>query len=188
MLGLGALALFSLLLAGANLAFFRNPRRQVPEGEQRVVAPADGRIVEVIKIEDPDGFVGAAWRVAIFLSVFDVHINRAPYSGRVRGIRSRGSKFLAAFNSDASELNVQTRMDIEGPDGTRIGVVQITGLIARRIVCYPTEGGAVVRGESYGLICYGSRMEIYLPADAQIRVQPGERVRAGETILAEVSG
>ena len=97
-----------LLAAVANLAFFRNPGRIMPAGEHRIVSPADGKVVEVCKLDDPDGFVGPALRVAIFLSVLDVHINRVPFSGRVRAIRTTGSRFLAAFNPDASERNVQT--------------------------------------------------------------------------------
>jgi phosphatidylserine decarboxylase len=176
----------SLVLAAANLAFFRNPRRRIPAGEHCVVAPGDGRVVEVTKLDDPDGFVGPAWRIAIFLSIFDVHIQRVPLSGRVKSIRKKGSRFLAAFQRDASERNVQTRMDIEGLHGTRISVVQIVGLIARRIICYAGEGGTLVRGEPYGLICYGSRLEIYLPLECEIAVSQGERVKGGQTVIAEV--
>ena len=174
-------------LAAANLAFFRNPRRAIPAGEQRIVSPADGRVVGVEKLDDPDGTLGPVWRVAIFLSIFDVHINRVPISGRVRAIRRKGGRYLAAFAKGASEHNVQTRMDIEAPGGLAVSVVQITGLIARRIVCYPSEGGTLVRGEPYGLICYGSRVEIYLPATAEVRVKRGDRVRGGKSIIAEVT-
>jgi phosphatidylserine decarboxylase len=175
-----------LLLGLGNLAFFRNPRRQVPEGEHRVVSPADGRVVEIARVEDPDGFVGSAWRIAIFLSIFNVHVNRVPLSGKVRAVRRRGAKFLAAFHRDASERNVQSRLDLEAPDGTRAAVVQITGLIARRIVSYPAEGDLLERGEPYGLICYGSRVELYLPERAEITVERGARVRGGRSVLAEL--
>jgi phosphatidylserine decarboxylase len=173
-------------LALANLAFFRNPRRVIPPGEHRVVSAGDGRVVEVAALEDPDDFVGPARRIAIFLSVFNVHINRVPFSGKVRAVRRRGGRFLAAFRSGASERNVQVRLDIEGPDGVRVGVVQIAGLIARRIVCYPSVGGTLERGEPYGLICYGSRMEVYVPIESEICVGLGDRVRGGETVIAEV--
>lgn len=179
-------ALVSLGLAAANLAFFRNPRRAAPGGEGSVVAPADGRVVEVARVEDPDGFVGPAWRIAIFLSVFNVHVNRAPLAGKVRALRRKGTRFLAAFAREASAQNVQARLDVEAADGTRWALVQITGLIARRIVCYAQEGDTLVRGEPYGLICYGSRVELYLPESARIAVAPGARVRAGATVLAEV--
>ncbi len=183
----GTAALVLLALAAANAAFFRNPRREIPQGEGVVVSPADGRVVEVVRCEDPAGFVGNAWRIAIFLSIFSVHVNRAPVSGKVRRVARSGNKFLAAFNSSASDLNVQSRMDLEAADGRRFSVVQITGLIARRIVAYAREGDTLERGQPYGLICYGSRVEIYLPADCQIRVKPGDRVRGGSSLIAEVS-
>ena len=179
------LALACLALAAANLAFFRNPRRSIPPGERLVVAPADGRVVEVAEVEDPGGFVGPAWRIAIFLSIFNVHVNRVPLAGKVRALRRSGSQFLAAFNPKASERNVQARIDLEAADGTRAAVVQITGLIARRILCYAREGDRLERGEPFGLICYGSRVELYLPRSAEIRVARGDRVRGGTTVLAE---
>ncbi len=173
-------------LSIGNLAFFRNPTRTPPPGETLLVAPGDGRVVEVIKTDGDDEFVGPAWKVAIFLSVFNVHINRSPITATVKAIRQKGSQYLAAFNGDASELNVQTRMDLETDSGLRISVVQITGLIARRILCYAETGQRLERGESYGLIRYGSRMEIYLPVQADIRVAKGDRVRGGSTVIAEV--
>lgn len=174
------------VLALGNLAFFRNPRRRAPAGEQWLLAPADGKVVEAGPATDPDGFVQNAQRVAIFLSVLNVHVNSAPVSGKICGKRKSGNKFLAAFNPEASARNVQSRLDIESESGMRLSVVQITGLIARRIVSYPEVGDALVRGEPYGFICYGSRMEVYLPADVALRVQPGDRVRAGASVIAEV--
>jgi phosphatidylserine decarboxylase len=178
--------LFLLALAVGNALFFRNPRRRPPDGERLVVSPADGRVMDVIRADDPGEFVGPAWRVGIFLSIFNAHVQRVPLSGKVRAVRQSGTRFLAAFNREASSRNVQTRLDVETDIGARIAVVQITGLIARRILCYPREGEALVRGEPYGLICYGSRVEIYVPASAQIRVQPGDRVRAGRTVITEI--
>jgi len=186
-LGMPWLALAGALLAAGNAAFFRNPRRLIPEGENLVVSPADGRVVEVARVADPDGFVANAWRIAIFLSIFNVHVNRAPLSGKVRAVRRKGSKFLAAFNKDASELNVQSRIDLETTAGLRTAFVQITGLVARRIVSFPKEGDQLLRGELYGLICYGSRVELYLPESATVRVQRGDRVKGGSSVLAEVS-
>jgi phosphatidylserine decarboxylase len=181
-----ALAALALLAAAANAAFFRNPKRSVPEDPRAVVSPADGRVVEVAEVEDPEGFVGKAWRIAIFLSVFDVHVNRAPLAAAVRAVRRGGTRFLAAFRPEASGANVRLRLDLETPGGLRAALVQITGLIARRIVCYANEGDPLVRGEPYGLICYGSRVELYLPVSSRIRVQAGDRVRGGESVLAEV--
>ncbi len=184
----GVLAATLGLLALANLAFFRNPTRRVPTGEGVVVAPADGRVVEVARVDDPEGLVENAQRVAIFLSVLNVHVNRAPLSARVRSIRRSGSEFLAAFNPKASSLNVQSRLDLEAESGARVAVVQITGLIARRIVSYPDEGERLERGQPYGLICYGSRVELYLPGDCKIVVTPGDRVRGGSSVVAEMAG
>lgn len=182
-LGAGLCALLALL----NTAFFRNPKRAVPEGETRIVAPADGKVVEVERVQDPDGHVADAWRIAIFLSIFDVHICYVPLSGKVRGIRRRGTQFRAAFRGDAGATNVQSRIDLEGADGTRVGLVQITGLIARRIVSYPDEGDLLVRGEPYGLMCYGSRVELYLPGAARPLVKVGDRVTGAASVLAELA-
>lgn len=181
---LAPLGWIALALAGPHLLFFRNPERELPVGEDLLLSPADGKVVEIARVEDP--FVGQAWRIAIFLSVFDVHINRAPCTGKIRKLDRSGSRYLAAFNGDASALNVQLRADLECASGLRTAVVQITGLIARRIVCYAQEGDVVERGAPYGLICYGSRVEFYFPAHAEVRVTQGERVRGGETVMAEV--
>lgn len=180
------LALALGLAAAANLAFFRNPHRLPPAGECLVVSPADGRVVEVSRLEAADEFVGRGWRIAIFLSIFNVHINRVPISGKVRGTSRAGQLFLAAFNPRASQLNVQLRLNIEAPTGARLGVAQVTGLIARRIVCYAREGDTVDRGDPYGLICYGSRVEVYLPEGSRILAKVGDRVRGAETVIAEV--
>jgi phosphatidylserine decarboxylase len=185
--GFPLVALFAIALAAANLAFFRNPKRTPPPGDGSVVAPADGRVVEVARVEDPDGFVAGAQRVAIFLSVLDVHVNRAPLAAKVRALRRSGTKFLAAFRADAGTRNVQLRMDLETPSGARLAVVQITGLIARRIVCYAREGDDLARGIAYGLICYGSRVELYLPATAEVRVRVGDRVKGGVSVIGEVA-
>ena len=174
-------------LTAFNFAFFRNPRRVAPVGDRLILAPGDGKVVEVTALEEPDPFVGAAQRVAIFLSVFDVHINHVPVSGKVRAVTRSGAKFKAAFNREASALNVQSRMDIEADNGARLSVVQITGLIARRIVCYAQEGDTLERGDPYGLICYGSRMELILPLECTVSVQRGQRVRSGESVIAEVA-
>jgi phosphatidylserine decarboxylase len=175
-----------LAIAGANLLFFRNPSRVPPPGEGRIVSPADGRVVEVASVEDPEGFVGPAWRVAVFLSLLDGHVQRAPIAGKVRAVRRRGGEFLAAFRPEASERNASTRIDLDAASGARIAVVQIAGIIARRILCYTGAGDDLGRGEPYGLICYGSRVELYVPAAASLGVRPGDRVRAGETVVAEV--
>ncbi len=181
----------ALLLAGLNLAFFRNPERVAPGGDRHLVSPADGRVVEVIETgsgeQRADDVVGPGYRIAIFLSVFNVHVNWIPISGKVQALRRSGSSFLAAFRPEASTRNVQSRLDLESASGLRIAVVQITGLIARRIVCYARQGDMLERGTRYGLICYGSRVELLLPEGCEPRVAVGDRVRGGETIVAEVN-
>jgi phosphatidylserine decarboxylase len=183
-LGAALPAALACALSALNLAFFRNPSRRIPA--QGILAPGDGRVVEVAALAEPDPYVGAATRVAIFLSVLDVHVNRAPLSAKVRAVRRSGSRYRAAFRADASSLNVQSRMDLETCDGRRLAVVQITGLIARRILCYAREGDLLERGAPYGVICYGSRMELVLPRDARVCVRPGDRVTGGESVLAEL--
>ncbi len=163
-------------------AFFRNPNREIPGDERTVVSPADGRVVEAGPVELPDGT--KAVRVGIFLSVFNVHINRAPLAGRVVGFDRSGDKYLAAFNPEARTRNVQTAMECETAHGERFTVVQITGLIARRIVCHPEVGEWLHRGVRYGLIRFGSRTDVILPASAEVRVEKGQKVRGGSSILA----
>lgn len=165
--------------------FFRNPERFIPGDESRVVSPADGRVLDVSEIEGADG---EKWlRIGIFLSVFNVHVNRAPVAGRVVSIERSGSKMLAAFNPDAEALNVRCEMTLEMQDGVRVKVAQITGLIARRIVCHPEPGEWIERGTRYGLIRFGSRTDVWLPLSAESRVSKGDRVRGGATILAVLS-
>ena len=183
-LGAGAAALVLLGLAGFVVAFFRNPERAIPGDERTVVAPADGRVVAVGEIEEDDG--GKALRIGIFLSVFNVHVNRMPLAGRVVAVERAGTRFLAAFDKRAESANVRCSLSLRSAAGQRFRVVQITGLIARRIVCHPQVGEWVARGERYGLIRFGSRTDVVLPAGAVARVAPGQRVRGGSTILAEM--
>ncbi len=180
----------SLLLAVAGLVltafvswFFRNPERTPPSEPGAVLSPADGKIV----------FCGACGpgiytrepgkKVSVFMSIFDVHVNRAPVSGRVAAVRYNKGTFLAANVDKASLENEQNGVIIETAGGRRIVYVQIAGLIARRIVCDLAEGDEVVRGQRVGLIRFGSRVDVYLPADASLSVRTGDHVRAGESVL-----
>jgi phosphatidylserine decarboxylase len=165
--------------------FFRNPPRFIDGDERSVVSPADGRVIEVGEVELPDGSKGQ--RIGIFLSVFNVHVNRAPLAGRVVSIERGGSKFLAAFNRKAETENVRLTMVLETADGLRVPVTQITGLIARRIVCHPTPGEWIERGARYGLIRFGSRTDVVLPLDATIEVRKGDKVRGGSSFLAQLA-
>jgi len=178
---------FGVLLSGLGVfvaCFFRNPARQLPEGPGLVLAPADGKVIEVGEIETQAG--QKALRIGIFLSVFDVHVNRAPVAGRVLSLERAGDLFLAAFNRAAATRNVRLAMTLETPEGQRVQVVQITGWIARRIVCQPQIGEWLPRGVRYGLIRFGSRTDVVLPLGSRARVRPGERVRGGACIVAEL--
>jgi phosphatidylserine decarboxylase len=174
---LDALGLFAF-------SFFRNPRREIPPGDGLVVSPADGRIIDVAEIEVAPG--EKALRIAIFLSVFNVHVNRAPLAGRVIAIERTGTKFLAAFNPDAESRNVRLDLTLESAGGTRIRFAQITGLIARRIVCHAQVGEWLEKGARYGMIRFGSRCDVVLPLGSKSRVAKGERVRGGSSVLAEL--
>jgi phosphatidylserine decarboxylase len=176
---LAALGLFTV-------AFFRNPDRSIPSEAGLVVAPADGRVVAVGEIEGPGG--GKALRIGIFLSIFNVHVNRAPVAGRVAGIERSGDAFLAAFNPAAETRNVRCAMTLETAEGLRVGVVQITGLIARRIICQPAVGAWLDRGVRYGLIRFGSRTDVLLPLGSEARVAVGERVHGGSRVIARLPG
>jgi phosphatidylserine decarboxylase len=174
---LGGLGLFCI-------AFFRNPRRRFAGDARDVVAPADGHVLAVDEIEDERG--GKALRIGIFLSVFDVHVNRAPVSGRVTAIERGGARFLAAFDPRGERENVRLAMTLETEAGERVVVTQITGLIARRIVCHPQVGEWLERGERYGLIRFGSRTDVWLPLGSEASVRRGERVRGGATRIARL--
>jgi phosphatidylserine decarboxylase len=180
--GHGVLA---LLFAGLTVfvgAFFRNPEREIPGDDRTVVSPADGKVITVGEIEEPDG--GKRLRIGIFLSVFNVHVNRAPLAGRVVAVERRGTEYLPAFNLEAESKNVACTLTLALPGGERVRVVQITGLIARRIVCHPRVGEWVARGARYGLIRFGSRTDVVLPPGATARVQAGDRVRGGSSVIA----
>jgi phosphatidylserine decarboxylase len=173
--------------------FFRDPIRTTPRGEKLIVAPADGLITMIVKVPPPpelrgaDGLAdGEYTRVSIFMSVFDVHINRSPITGRVKRIVYVPGKFVNADLDKASEDNERQHLLVEGPGGLRIGFTQIAGLVARRILSFVKEGDLVEAGERVGLIRFGSRVDVYLPAGTAPRVLLGQRSIAGETIIGEV--
>ncbi|MDR7101262.1 phosphatidylserine decarboxylase [Croceicoccus sp. BE223] len=179
-------------------AFFRDPQRVVPQGENLVVAPADGMVTLIARVPPPaelqldDGADSPGMgsepvtRVSIFMSVFDVHINRSPIAGTVRRVVYIPGKFLNADLDKASEDNERQHFMVERQDGVRIGFTQIAGLIARRIVPFVKPGDIVGAGQRVGLIRFGSRVDIYLPAGTEPRVLKGQKTVAGETIIAEI--
>jgi phosphatidylserine decarboxylase len=180
------LAALGLLLALFSLWFFRNPDRTPPPGAGVVVSPADGRIVYAG--ESPPGrySVEAGKRVSVFMSPFDVHVNRAPVTGRVASVRYHKGAFHVASVDKASLMNEQNGVAIVTPGDRTVTYVQIAGMLARRIVCDLKEGDAVRQGQRVGMIRFGSRVDLYLPAEVRLSVVPGDRVRAGESVLGVI--
>ncbi len=188
----------SLLLSAGIFAFFRDPERVVPQGDGTIVAPADGKVTQIIEVEPPfelridDGTglsglpAGPVTRVSIFMSVFDVHINRTPVGGTVRRVVYIPGRNINADLDKASEENERQHILIERGDGLKIGFTQIAGLVARRIVPFVKPGDIVGKGQRAGLIRFGSRVDIYLPAGTDPKVMIGQTTIAGETVIAEI--
>ncbi|PZU61105.1 MAG: phosphatidylserine decarboxylase family protein [Sphingobium sp.] len=175
------------------LAFFRDPIRATPQDDSLIVAPADGLVTLIQRVSPPREMAGAAGlgeepmvRVSIFMSVFDVHINRTPIAGTVKSVVYISGKFLNADLDKASEDNERQHILVERDDGVRIGFTQIAGLVARRIVPFVKPGDIVAAGQRIGLIRFGSRVDVYLPAGTMPRVVLGQRTVAGETVIARI--
>jgi len=189
-----------LALSAGVFAFFRDPERVVPLGDKLIVSPADGLVSLIMQVPPPPELQGSTeqggaglsaepvTRVSIFMSVFDVHINRAPVGGSVKRVVYIPGKFMNADLDKASEENERQHILIEKSDGTSIGFTQIAGLVARRIIPFVKPGDIVAAGQRVGLIRFGSRVDVYLPAGTDSRVLLGQRVIAGETVLAEIGG
>ena len=175
-----------LLLAVWLLVFFRDPARAGPRGERYVIAPADGKVVDVRVVDEPVYLKTAATRISIFMSVFDVHVNRYPVTGTVEFTRYNPGRFLHAASDKASLDNEQSSVGVRGARGPLL-VRQIAGLIARRIVTDATAGAPAIQGARMGMIRFGSRVDVFLPAAARpaVRVAVGDRVHVGATVLAE---
>jgi len=174
-----------LILAVFVTAFFRDPSREIPQGKGLVVSPADGKVVMIVPTPEGHPAGAGSTQISIFLSVFDVHINRAPIAGRITEVVYNKGEFLPAFDDKASLRNEQNRAFIEGPEG-RVGFTQIAGLIARRIVFRKKVGDMVARGEQVGLIRFGSRTDIFLPQGTTIDVKVGDRVSGGSSVIAHL--
>lgn len=164
------------------LFFFRNPKRNIPKDANLILSPADGRILEIDEAFEDQYIKDKTIRVAIFLSIFNVHINRSPLPGEVKYRYYRPGKFIPAFKSHASEINEKNFIGIES-NGFKIMVCQITGFIARRIKCWVNEGSVLSAGDIIGIIKFGSGSEVFLPPGTKILVKRGERVKAGETVI-----
>jgi phosphatidylserine decarboxylase len=180
------LSLFFLLLLMGTLAFFRDPERRVPADANVVVAPADGSVTDIIEVDENEVLNAKTRRVGIFLSIFDVHTNRAPINGRIIYRQHRAGLCLDARRPDCSEKNESITWAFENPRAT-IVVRQITGAIARRIVAWAKIGDELKKGERFGMIRFGSRTELYLPLNAKLLVKAGDHVLGGSTIIARLS-
>jgi phosphatidylserine decarboxylase len=173
-----------LVFTGLVINFFRDPERVVPGGEQLVTSPADGKVVAIAENLPEERFLKKpCTRVSIFMSPLNVHVNRIPVDGTVVDVEHSSGQFHAAFLDKASEFNERNAVVIEDPHGERVLFVQIAGQLARRIVCNVAPGDHVRRGERYGMIMFGSRLDLYLPGVVKLTVAIGDRVTAGETII-----
>jgi len=175
--------LIPILLAAFFLWFFRDPRRTIPQGEGLIVSPADGKLTAIDRVITPSG---ESLRLSIFLSVFNVHVNRSPVSGTLREVRYQKGLFLNALNPDSAAKNEQNLAVVDSDDGHEIAFKQIAGLLARRIVFRPKVGDRVERGERIGMIKFGSRVDVLMPGYAELRVKKGDIVKGGSTVLAHI--
>jgi phosphatidylserine decarboxylase len=179
----------AILMLGATFCicfFFRDPDRVVPTLPGAVVSPADGRIIIAKKIDSTPFFNGPCFKISIFMTVFNVHVNRIIYDGNVENIVYRPGKFYSADKDLAGLENEHNAVFIKTLPGRELCIVQVAGLIARRIICTVQKGEPVKKGQKFGLICFGSRLDVYLPEDFKVRVILGNKVKAGETILGEI--
>ena len=179
------LYLAGIITGGFTLFFFRDPERTIPNGDF-ILAPADGKVISIEPVREEKYLCSTAQQITIFLSLWDVHVNRYPVSGTVEYVAYYPGKYLVAWHPKASSLNERAEFGISHPSGLRIFYRQITGLVARRIVFYTKEGDEVTAGERFGLMKFGSRMDILVPSDMEIMVQKGDKTVGGETIIARL--
>jgi phosphatidylserine decarboxylase len=183
LLGSPWVASFFFLLTVFVIWFFRNPERKTPQEENLVISPADGKVIKIEEVTWNEFLSGPSKKISIFMNVFNVHVNRMPYSGKVSNISYRKGKFFSANLDKASVLNEKNSVLIRTEDGRQILTEQIAGLIARRIVCWVHVDEHVNKGDRFGLIRFGSRVDVSVPADTVISVKIGDKVNAGETPL-----
>jgi phosphatidylserine decarboxylase len=183
-------SLLTLLFAFITLFiiwFFRNPERSFQEREKVLISPADGKIIKIENVVVNGTIAGRFKKISIFMNVFNVHVNRAAYSGKIETIHYHEGKFLSANLDKASQDNERNEIMIRTEDGRPVWMVQIAGLIARRIVCWVNVGSSIKKGERFGLIRFGSRVDVYLPEDSIISVKLRDKVKAGQTVLGYLS-
>jgi phosphatidylserine decarboxylase len=177
----------AVLLEAAILFFFRDPDRELPADDNLIIAPADGKIVSITIVDEPIYLKGKATQISIFLSLFDVHVNRLPATGLLEYLKYNEGRYLMAWKQQASSMNERADFGALHPSGVKIFFRQITGFLARRIVYHIEEGERLKAGERFGMMKFGSRMDILVPADVQIDVKPGTRTVGGETVLAHIT-
>ncbi len=183
LLGLGALALLGLFVTLFICYFFRDPKRIITDRNGAVVSPADGKIISAGRWRDAEFFDGECNKISIFMSLFNVHVNRIPHEAKVKKICYVSGKFFSAYLDKASKKNEHNAVFLETKDGKKLCVVQIAGLIARRIVCRIKKNDSVARGERFGMIRFGSRLDVYLPSETKLHVDVGDKVKAGASVL-----
>lgn len=178
---------FVAVLCLLVLFFFRDPDRSPPSNtDSLVISPADGRVVQIQTIDEPDYLKGKAIQISIFLSPLDVHVNRVPVSGSLEYVKYYPGQYLMAWEDKASELNEQAHFGVKHTSGMKMLFKQITGFLARRIVYYIEEGDEIKAGERFGIMKFGSRMDILLPGHVQVHVKKGDKTVAGESIIGEI--
>jgi phosphatidylserine decarboxylase len=182
-LGYDLLALPALALTTFVVYFFRDPERIGPISEDALISPADGKVILIEKIIDDQYLLGQVYKVSIFMNVFNVHVNRAPVSGTVEKIIYTPGKFYSADSDRGAMHNEHCATLLRSASGQRFAFVQVAGLIARRIVCWLEAGDQVRRGQRFGLIRFGSRVDLYIPSQTQLEIAVGQKVRAGETVI-----
>lgn len=188
LLGLTLLALIGIFATFFIVFFFRDPERVIPSGKGLVVSPADGKVIAARIVDGGPYSEGSALKISIFMSVFNVHVNRIPFEGRVKKISYHPGKFIAANLAKASVSNERNAVFIETESHETICVVQVAGLVARRIICFLKEGDPVARGHRFGMICFGSRLDLYLPPDAKPTAVVGDVLKAGTSVLGKLKG
>lgn len=186
LLGLTGLSLIGLVASLFICYFFRDPDRAIPNVPGALVSPADGKVIAVEELNSSRFSSGGCKKVSIFMNVFNVHVNRVPCGGKITDVKYFPGKFISANLDKASEDNEHNAVYIENASGKSVCMVQIAGLIARRIICSVQSGNSVVTGQRMGLICFGSRVDVYLPEEARITVRVGERVQAGSSMIGEL--
>jgi phosphatidylserine decarboxylase len=183
LLGMTYLTLLGLVVTFCFCGFFRDPDRVIPNQPDAIVSPADGKVISLGPVEGTRFCEGSCQKISIFMSVFNVHVNRIPVDGKVKKVGYHPGKFFAANLDKASLQNEHNAVFLETADGKPLCTVQVAGLIARRIICKVQPGDDVCKGQRYGMICFGSRLDVYLPDDAEIKVAVGDKVKAGSSVI-----